>query len=253
MSLVTPAQQVAAGLAVDVLERQPVELVLDRFAQPVHRALDDPGEDVRLRVRQRPRPEVHREHDQQLAVQLAEVDAGRAGRTLDDDVRRVAEQVRARARRGSRCRPRARARPRAASAPCRRARRAGASCRRTSRSSRPGMPMPPPGPNAARRACVPAVASSLLVVLVPGRASRRRRSSPLRRHRCRQRSDRRRRRCRCRRCLQPLTGAPCRRERARAVVPAMVPVEPSDRHDGSLAALAHATIPRPIWESTISA
>ena len=42
-----PAQQVAARLAVDVAERQAVELVLDLGAQPVHRALHDAGEQVR--------------------------------------------------------------------------------------------------------------------------------------------------------------------------------------------------------------
>ena len=45
-----PAEQVAAGLAVDVAERQAVELVLDVGAQPVHRALHDAGEQVRLQV-----------------------------------------------------------------------------------------------------------------------------------------------------------------------------------------------------------
>ena len=51
------AEQVAARLAVDVAERQPVELVLDVGAQPVHRALHDAGEHVGLqRTTARPTP-----------------------------------------------------------------------------------------------------------------------------------------------------------------------------------------------------
>ncbi len=70
-----PAEQVAAGLAVDVAERQMVELALDRLAQREHRALHHTGEHVGLRVRQDPRRQVDRRDDEQLAVQCSEVDA----------------------------------------------------------------------------------------------------------------------------------------------------------------------------------
>ena len=47
-----PAEQVAALLPVDVGERQPVELALDRLAQLEHRSLHHAGEQVRLAVRE---------------------------------------------------------------------------------------------------------------------------------------------------------------------------------------------------------
>ena len=50
-----PAQHVAARLAVDVAQRHPAELVLDVRTQPEHRALHDPGEQVRLQVLRAPR------------------------------------------------------------------------------------------------------------------------------------------------------------------------------------------------------
>ena len=42
------AQQVAAGMVVEVAQRQPGELVVDVAAQPVDGPLGDPGHDVRL-------------------------------------------------------------------------------------------------------------------------------------------------------------------------------------------------------------
>jgi hypothetical protein len=45
-----PTQQIAAGLCVDVAERQAADLVLDVGPQSVHRSLHDTGQCVRLQV-----------------------------------------------------------------------------------------------------------------------------------------------------------------------------------------------------------
>ncbi len=96
-----PAQQVAAGLAVDVPEREAVELVLDVAAELVHGPLHDAGEDVALEVLQHVRRDVHAGGGQQHLVQLGEVDAVPAD-AVDDDVGRVAEEAGAEHREGHR-------------------------------------------------------------------------------------------------------------------------------------------------------
>ena len=89
-----PAQQVTARLAVDVAERQRVELVLDLGPQPEHRALHDAGERVRLQPRQDGRADVEAERGEQRPVQRAEVDAAAAD-ARHDEVGGVAEDLRA--------------------------------------------------------------------------------------------------------------------------------------------------------------
>ena len=147
-----PAQQVAAGLAVDVAERQPVELVLDRFAQRVHRALHDAGEDVRLRVGERPRRQV------QARRPASACGAARRSRCPSRWSRRCTMMsVAWPSRRGpsttsttlptastSTTSRRSRSGPRIA--PSRRTVAPNRSLRST------GMPTPPPGPNGPRRA-----------------------------------------------------------------------------------------------------
>ena len=98
------AEQVAARLAIDVAQRQPVELVLDRLAQSVHRALYDTGQDVRLPVGEQPRRRVQGRRQHQLAMKRRSIDALIAGDTLHDDVGRLAEQA-GRAPRAPRRRP----------------------------------------------------------------------------------------------------------------------------------------------------
>ena len=48
MSLVTRLSTSPRGMAVEVLERQPAELLVDVLAQPVDGPLGDPGHDVGL-------------------------------------------------------------------------------------------------------------------------------------------------------------------------------------------------------------
>ena len=54
-----PAEQVAARVGVEVLQRQPAELEVDVLAQPVHRALGDAGHQVVLPPREHRTEEVH--------------------------------------------------------------------------------------------------------------------------------------------------------------------------------------------------
>ena len=82
-----PTQQVASRLAVDVGERQAVDLLLDLRAQPHHRPLDDAGEDVRLQIGEGGGHDVERHHSDQDVAELVELDAvGLAGDAPDDDV-----------------------------------------------------------------------------------------------------------------------------------------------------------------------
>ena len=86
-----PAQQVASRLAVDVHERQPVELVLDVAAEPVHRPLHHSGEHAVLEQRQHPGHGVDREHLEEDEAECAEIDRAVADQAVDDDVGGVAE------------------------------------------------------------------------------------------------------------------------------------------------------------------
>ena len=70
-----PAEQLTAWLAVEVAQRQPVELVLDLGAHPQHRVLDDVVEEVALEEPEQGRADVEGEHDQQHGAQCGEVDA----------------------------------------------------------------------------------------------------------------------------------------------------------------------------------
>ncbi len=86
-----PAQEIAAWCAVDVSERQAVQLVFDVAPQLVHRALHDTGEDEALRVREQRGGDVDQQRLEQHPMQLAEVDAARTLDAGHDDVGRVAE------------------------------------------------------------------------------------------------------------------------------------------------------------------
>ena len=95
MSLVTRLRRSPAGLAVDVAQRQAVELGLDALPQPVHRPLDDPGQHVGLDVAEDGRPDVERHHEPQHPVQRGEVDGRRpaVGEALEDHVGGPAEDL----------------------------------------------------------------------------------------------------------------------------------------------------------------
>ena len=69
------AQQLAARLAVDVGQRQPVHLVLDVGAHPAHGALHDVVEEVAGQPAESGRADVDREHEQQHLAHGGEVDA----------------------------------------------------------------------------------------------------------------------------------------------------------------------------------
>ena len=60
-----PAEQLAARRAVEVAQRQPVDLVLDVLAHPADGVLHDAVEDVALQPGQQRRGDVDREHEQQ--------------------------------------------------------------------------------------------------------------------------------------------------------------------------------------------
>ncbi len=70
-----PAEHLAAGRAVEVGQRQPVDLLLDVLAHPADGVLHDPVEDVALQPRQQRRRDVHRERQQQHPADGVEVDA----------------------------------------------------------------------------------------------------------------------------------------------------------------------------------
>ena len=70
-----PAEQLTARLAVEVRQRQPVELVLDVAAQPVDGAVDRDGEHPALDPLQQRGHEVEAEHEEQDLAQRREVDA----------------------------------------------------------------------------------------------------------------------------------------------------------------------------------
>ena len=61
------AEQVAAGVPVDVREGKAVQLGLDGLAETLHRPLDRTGEEVRLRVPERPSDEVDRSDQPSVA------------------------------------------------------------------------------------------------------------------------------------------------------------------------------------------
>ena len=69
-----PAQDVAPGVPVEVLERQPAELLVDVPAQPVDRPLGDPGHDVGLHPAEGRAEQVDAGQEQQDPAQGAEVD-----------------------------------------------------------------------------------------------------------------------------------------------------------------------------------
>ena len=82
------AEQVAAGLTVEVRQRHRVQLRLHVGAQAVHRALHHAGQHVRLQVRQRVAGEVQADGKPERGVQRGEVDARRRRSTSAPDLRR---------------------------------------------------------------------------------------------------------------------------------------------------------------------
>ena len=89
-----PGQQVAAGLAVHVGQREPVDLVLDVGPQPVHGALHHAGQQVRLHVRQQPTPRGRGRARPAgwCAARSKSMPSGR-GEAVDDDVGAVAQDA----------------------------------------------------------------------------------------------------------------------------------------------------------------
>ncbi len=69
------AEQVTVGVAVEVAERQPRELLLDLAPQSVDGALRDAGHDVGLRPREERREDVHEHRNSEDPCERREVDA----------------------------------------------------------------------------------------------------------------------------------------------------------------------------------
>ena len=91
------AQQVAAGVPVDVAEGQPVELLLHLAAQFEHGALHHTRQQVRLRVREQVRQRVDPHRHPQRVVQGREVDSPRVvvlDQRLGQQVRGMTEDAR---------------------------------------------------------------------------------------------------------------------------------------------------------------
>ncbi len=89
-----PAQQITAGLRVDVAEGQAAELVLDVGPQAVHGSLHDAGKRVRLQVREPGGADVESQHRDQHAAQRREVDVLATSDRVEDEVGPVAEDLR---------------------------------------------------------------------------------------------------------------------------------------------------------------
>ena len=70
-----PAQEFTARLAVEVTEREPVELVFDFGTHPQHRVLDDVVEQVSLQESQQGGEGVEADHDEEDRAERVEVDA----------------------------------------------------------------------------------------------------------------------------------------------------------------------------------
>src|SRR3546814_11650618 len=93
-----PAEEVTAGLLVDVAQGQRVELRLGVAAQPVHEPLHDPGDQVGHHDRQKRRADVENPRPEQGGVPRAVVDAARRDDAVDARVSCLAEDARAVAR-----------------------------------------------------------------------------------------------------------------------------------------------------------
>ena len=70
------AQDLAAGLLVEIRQRQPIELGFHVGTQSVHGALDDPGDEVPLRPHEDRRRHVQQQHEEKNPSEGSEVDAG---------------------------------------------------------------------------------------------------------------------------------------------------------------------------------
>ena len=84
------AEHVAAGLAIYVPQRHPMELRFDVRSQMEHRSLHHTREQVRLEVGERGGDDVDTSDEEQHAVQIADVDAPTADDAVHDDVGGVA-------------------------------------------------------------------------------------------------------------------------------------------------------------------
>ena len=89
MSFVTRLRMSPRGVAVEVLERQPGELLVDVLSQPIDDPRHHPGHEVALQPREEGAQQVDGRHDEQDPADGGEIDA-----LAGDDVGHAGEHVR---------------------------------------------------------------------------------------------------------------------------------------------------------------
>ena len=86
-------EKVTARCAIDVPERQSIDLVFNGRTQSPHGSVNNPSKQEALEISHCGRAEIETDNDQKRSVQFREVDAGGCLNTADDDVGCVAEDL----------------------------------------------------------------------------------------------------------------------------------------------------------------